>query len=106
MSGIGGKQRQHLRGLAHRLSPLVQVGKEGVSDRVLGAVDRALADHELIKVKVLETSPLDPRETGEALADALRAELVQGIGRVVVLYRRHPERPRITLPRPARQTVR
>jgi RNA-binding protein len=102
MAAIGSRQRQYLRSLAHALSPLVQVGKEGVSDRVVEAVDRALTDHELVKVKVLETSPLDRREAGEALADALRADLVQGIGRVVVLYRRHPEKPRITLPRPAR----
>ena len=96
---LTGKQKQYLKGLAHPLSPLVQIGKEGITDALAEAVDAALAYHELSKVRVLETSPLERRECGEALAGALRATLVQEIGRVVVLYRRHAEKPKIVLPR-------
>ncbi len=99
MTTLTSKQKQFLKGLAHPLSPLVQVGKEGVTEGFAAAVDRALLDHELIKVRVLETSPLERRECGEALAATLRAAVVQEIGRVIVLYRRHPERPTIVLPK-------
>jgi len=95
------KQKQYLKGLAHPLSPLVQIGKEGITDALSEAVDAALAHHELIKVRVRETSPLERSECGEALAGALRASVVQEIGRVVVLYRRHAEKPKIVLPKPA-----
>ena len=93
------KQKQYLKGLAHPLSPLVQVGKEGITDALSEAVDSALAFHELVKVRVLETAPLERRECAEALAGALRASVVQEIGRVVVLYRRHAEKPKIVFPK-------
>lgn len=99
MTTLTGKQKQYLKGLAHPLSPLVQIGKEGITDALSAAVDAALAHHELIKVRVLETAPIERRECGVALASALRAAVVQEIGRVVVLYRRHAEKPKIVLPR-------
>jgi RNA-binding protein len=95
------KQKQYLKGLAHPLSPLVQIGKEGITDALAEAVERALAYHELIKVRVLETSPLERKECGAALAGALGAAVVQEIGHIVVLYRRHAEKPKIVLPKPA-----
>ena len=99
MTTLTSTQKQFLKGLAHPLSALVQIGKEGVTDALAAAVDRALLDHELIKVRVRETSPLERRECGEALASSLRAAVVQEIGRVIVLYRRHPEKPTIVLPK-------
>ncbi len=93
------KQRAHLRSLAHDLDALLQVGKEGVTDAVIGAVEEALETRELLKVKVLETAPKAARSAADALQAAIDgARVVQVIGRTVVLYRAHPEDPEIVLP--------
>lgn len=93
------KQRAHLKSLAHHLKPVVYVGKEGVGESTLRSVQEALRTRELIKVKVQEAAPLDVREAGAGLAEGVEgAELVQTIGRIAVLYRRHPEKPEIELP--------
>ena len=96
---LGGKERRHLRALAHHLTPVVVIGKEGVSESVRTAVDQALTDHELIKVRVLEACPDDRKEVARAVAEATGAGLAGVIGRIVILYRPHPDEPRITLPR-------
>ena len=90
------KQRKYLRGLAHPLRPVTQVGVAGISDGVIGAVSAALGDHELIKVRLLD--PEDKRAMASQLADATSAELCGLVGHTVILYRRHPENPRIELP--------
>ena len=92
---LTGKQRKHLRGLAHGLEPLVHVGGSGVTDAVLHAVDGALLAHELIKVRLHE--PDDKRADAEALAVGTGAALCGLIGHVVILYRPHPEKPKITV---------
>lgn len=93
---LKGHQRKHLRSLAHPLKPVVHVGEGGLSPGVLDAVDRALADHELIKVRLHE--PEDKKASARALADATGAALCGVVGHTVILYRPHPERPRIELP--------
>ena len=95
---LTGKQRRHLRALAHPLKPLVQVGKGGIDDGLVAAVDQALADHELIKVKILETAELDRHDAADALADKTGSEVAQVLGRTILLYRARPEDPAITLP--------
>lgn len=95
---LTGGQRRHLRGLAHHLQPVVQLGKEGLTDPVVAAVEQALFDHELIKVRVLENAPLGRNDAGRELAEALGAHVVGRIGRIAILYRRHPNEPRIRLP--------
>jgi RNA-binding protein len=93
------KQRAHLKSLAHHLKPVVQVGKDGVTEQTVQALEDALNTRELLKVKVLEAAPMDVREGGAALADRVPgAEVVQTIGRVAVIYRAHPEKPEIRLP--------
>jgi RNA-binding protein len=97
------RQRQHLKALAHGLSPVVQVGAAGVSEAVVVAVHEALRRHELIKVKLPK---LEDAQTREGMAAALTAQSgatqVQLLGRVLVLYspRREdlPDKPRIKLP--------
>lgn len=90
------KQRAHLRSLAHHLKPIQQVGKEGITDSVLRTVQDAFNTRELLKVKIQEAAPLSAREAGAAFAERIEAvEHVQTIGRTVVLYRRHPEKPEI-----------
>jgi RNA-binding protein len=95
---LTGKQRRHLRALAHHLSPVVQVGKEGVTQAVRRQVDRALDDHELIKVRVAEACPDDRFVVGDTLVGACGAHLAGRAGRVLILYRRHADKPRIQLP--------
>ena len=92
------RQRRHLRGLAHPLKPVVRLGAAGLTEAVARETERALGDHELIKVK----GPSGDREGRDALFGALAARtasaLVQRIGNVAVLYRPHPELPRILIP--------
>lgn len=93
------KQRKHLRALAHHLDPVVHVGQKGVTDELVASVDKALTDHELIKIKLLEGVPHDRHEVGPLLADRCEAHDVGIVGRVVTLYRRHPQKPKVDLPR-------
>jgi RNA-binding protein len=92
------KQRKWLRGDAHHLDPLVRVGQAGLNPQVAEATREALQTHELIKVKVLEGAPVDKKEAGAYLAEACGAHLVGTIGRIAILYRRHPKKPMIPLP--------
>ena len=90
---LTGRQRKSLRGLAHRLEPVVLVGRDGVTDAVVRAVGEALTAHELIKVRLHE--PEDKRAAAQALADGAGAALCGLVGHTVILYRPHPERPKI-----------
>ncbi len=96
---LTGKQRRYLRGLGHHLAPVVQIGKDGHTEGVTAALAAALEDHELIKVKIGENVDEDRRELGEALAAATGADLVQVLGRTLLLYRAREEEPEIKLPR-------
>jgi RNA-binding protein len=92
------RQRRHLRGLAHPLKPVVRLGNAGLTEAVARETARALADHELIKVK----APGGDREARDALFETLAAQtasaLVHRIGNVAVLYRQNPELPQILIP--------
>jgi RNA-binding protein len=92
---LTGRQRKHLRGLAHGFEPLVHVGAAGVNDAILAAVDAALAAHELVKVRLHR--PEAKHDDAEALATGTRSVLCGLVGHVVILYRPHPDKPKITL---------
>jgi RNA-binding protein len=96
---LTGKQRRHLRGLAHHLDPVVTVGKEGVTNSVVGKLNDELELRELLKVKVTQNAPESVKETAVALAAASKSAVAQTIGRTVVLYRRRKEKPEIRLPK-------
>jgi len=96
---LSGKQRRHLRSLAHDLKPIVQVGKGGIDDGLVGAVNQALLDHELIKVKVGENAGMDRHAVAEDLAARTQSDVAQVLGNIVILYKAHPEQPTIVLPR-------
>ena len=100
---LSGKQRRFLRAEAHALDPVVMVGKEGLTETVLNAVQDALLAHELIKVRVHESSPVEQKEVSERLPSAVKAELAGSVGRVLILYKRHPQKPRIVLPKEAKE---
>jgi RNA-binding protein len=89
-----GELRRKLRGHAHALNAVVQVGKEGVTPGIVKQVTGALFDHELIKVKIGGECPQDRFEVAELLAAEPGVNLVQILGRVLVLYKRHPQKPR------------
>ena len=93
-----GKQRRYLRGLGHHLDPVVLVGKDGLSEGLMNALDAALQQHELIKVKLGESAGADRRAIGAAVAESAGAELVQVLGRTVLVYRRRADDPQIVLP--------
>lgn len=93
------KQRSHLRGLANTLEPIVQIGKGSITDAVVTGVNEALLARELIKVRVLKNNDSDIRELARELADKCQADVVQVIGRNFALYKRHPEKPVLELPR-------
>jgi RNA-binding protein len=96
---LSGKQRRHLRALGHELRPIVQVGRDGIDDGLVAAVDQALTDHELIKIKVAESANLDRHEAADELASRTQSEVAQVLGYTVLLYRAHPDEPVIVLPR-------
>lgn len=96
---LTGRSIRYLRGLGHHLDPIVQIGKEGITDAVVEATRTALLAHELIKVKVLQEAPIDRTEAGAALAERSGSTLAQTLGRTLLLYKRHPSKPKITLPR-------
>ena len=89
-----GELRRALRAHGHAMSPIVQVGKAGVTEGVVKQVNQALADHELIKVKVGGECPLDRHAVAELLDAEPGVDLVQVVGRVLLLYKRHPQKPR------------
>lgn len=92
-------QTRYLRGLAHPLKPVLLLGGKGVTAAVLKELEQALDDHELIKVR-LTGDDRDARATELAqLVESSRADTVQTIGHVAVLYRRNSDKPRIALPK-------
>jgi RNA-binding protein len=96
---LTGGDRRHLRRLAHALDPVVQIGAGGVTPGVLAALDRALADHELVKVRIAREREERGQIAGE-IAEQTRSAVAGLVGHVAVLYRAaaEPERRRIALP--------
>ncbi len=88
---ITSKQRAYLRKIGHTLTPIFQIGKDGVTDEVLTGISQALNKREIVKVSILETALLDTRETCDYVAEKLGAEPVQAIGGKFILYRRSDE---------------
>ncbi|MBN2899438.1 MAG: YhbY family RNA-binding protein [Clostridia bacterium] len=92
------KQRAYLRGLANKVQPTIQVGKDGVSRNFTKQLDVILESRELVKVTVLENSGLTAKEAGMDAAKYTKSEFVQAIGRKFTLYRPSKEDPEIELP--------
>jgi RNA-binding protein len=92
------QQKQFLRSLAHSLEPVVQVGKNGLTDNVLVQVRDQLRAHELIKVKFLKESPIEPAEAVAAVEQETNSQVVQRLGRLLIVYRRHDQKPKIVFP--------
>jgi RNA-binding protein len=95
---LTGKQKRHLRSLAHHLNPIFQVGKGGVNEHLIKHIEEAIETRELMKISVLNNNLEDPKEIGRALAEGARAELVQVIGKTIVLYKESKDHKTIELP--------
>lgn len=95
---ITSKQRSYLRSLANNIQPIVQIGKEGIDERVLNQIDEALEARELIKLTVLKNSLLTAREACDEVCEKLMSEPVQVIGNRFVVYRKSKNKPKIELP--------
>ncbi|MDX1334639.1 MAG: ribosome assembly RNA-binding protein YhbY [Gammaproteobacteria bacterium] len=91
------QQLKHLRGLAHKLKPVVMVGQHGLKETILEEIESALEFHELIKVKI-SVGDRDMRdEIIETILEDSRATLVQRVGNMATLFRRNPKKPKIVL---------
>jgi len=93
-----GKQRRYLRAIAHSIKPLVNLGKRGLSRETKFEIKSQLFDHELIKLKILDTCPLSKKECTEELSCDNNIEVVQVIGKILLLYSQNPEDPKIKIP--------
>lgn len=93
------KQRSYLKGLAMNIEPIFQIGKSSLTPEITEAVSESFNNRELIKVSVLKNCFDDPRALAEALADRTHSEVVQVIGRKIVLYRKDKDNPKIILPK-------
>ena len=81
--------KKAFRGVAHHLDPVVSVSDRGLSDGIIAETERALTDHELIKVKVDALQKTDRLAITEMLAEQTQATVIQNIGKVAVLYRKN-----------------
>ena len=93
------KQRAYLKGLAMNTEPIFQMGKASLTPELTKAVDEALAARELVKISVLQNCADDPHELASILAERTRSQVVQVIGKKIVLYREGKDKKKkITLP--------
>lgn len=92
------KQRAYLKSLAMKQEPIFQIGKASLTPEVTQAVAEALAARELVKISVLQNCMDDPREIADALAERTRSQVVQVIGKKIVLYKEGKEDKKIFLP--------
>ncbi|HIZ66133.1 MAG TPA: ribosome assembly RNA-binding protein YhbY [Candidatus Blautia pullicola] len=93
------KQRAYLKSLAMKMEPIFQIGKASLTPELTSAVEEALAARELIKISVLQNCMDDPREIAQVLAERTRSQVVQVIGKKIVLYKEgKEEKKKIFLP--------
>ena len=97
------KQRAYLKGLAMTIDPIYQVGKSSITPEFTTGIDEALEARELIKISVLKNCMDDPREIAQILAERTKSEVVQVIGKKIVLYRESKEKKKIELPKVKKQ---
>lgn len=93
------KQRAYLKGLAMTMDPIYQIGKSALTPKITAGVSEALEARELIKINVLKNCAEDINAIAQTLAERTRSEVVQVIGRKIVLYRESKEKKKIVLPK-------
>ena len=93
------KERAYLKGLAMELTSVLSLGKQSLTPEFTQAVDEAITKRELIKINVLKNCMDDPNQLAQTLAERTHSEVVQVIGRKIVLFRQNPDNPKIMLPK-------
>lgn len=93
------KQRAYLRKLANDLDPVIRIGKDSITPELVVAVSEAFNNRELIKIQVLKNCFDEPYDLADTLADRTRSQVVQVIGKRIVLYKADPKDPKIVLPK-------
>ncbi|HIT90599.1 MAG TPA: ribosome assembly RNA-binding protein YhbY [Candidatus Merdenecus merdavium] len=94
------KQRAYLKGLAMKIDPIFQIGKSGLTPENTKSIQEALDKRELIKISVLQNCLDDPKQLAEVLAERTRSNVVQVIGKKIVLYKEgKEEKKKINLPK-------
>ena len=88
---LSGKEIRHLRGLGHHLAVLGMIGKEGITPNLVKSVQDNLTAHELVKIKIQDTCPLEREEAVAELALAAGAAVVQILGKTALIYRPNPD---------------
>ncbi|MFI3172104.1 MAG: ribosome assembly RNA-binding protein YhbY [Eubacteriales bacterium] len=100
------KQRAYLKSLAMTMDPIFQIGKSSMTPSLVSAIDEALTARELIKVSVLQNCADDPKELAQIVAERTRSEVVQVIGKKIVLYREgKDDKKRIVLPKERKKRI-
>ncbi len=96
---MNSRQRAYLKSLSSNLSPVFQIGKGTLTPEITEAVRECFNTHELIKINVLKNCFDDPREMAQILADRTGSEVVQVIGKKIVLYKEDKDNKKIELPK-------
>lgn len=93
------KQRAYLKGLTMTMDPIINVGKSSVTPELIISVDEAIEKRELIKISVLKNCLDDPKIIAQTIAERTKSQVVQVIGKKIVLYRMNKKKPKIELPK-------
>lgn len=93
------KERAYLKGLAMNIDPIINVGKNSVTPELIASVEEAIAKRELIKIGVLKNCLDDPKEIANVIAERSKSQVVQVIGKKIVLYKKNYKNPKIELPK-------
>ncbi|MDH3974029.1 MAG: ribosome assembly RNA-binding protein YhbY [Deltaproteobacteria bacterium] len=96
---LSSKQKSCLKGLGHHLKPIIQIGKDGLSEKFIANLEDALEHHELLKIRVLDNAPTEKKELAASIEKASRGAVVQIIGHTLLYYRPFAEEPLIMLPK-------
>ena len=97
---VTSKQRAYLKGLAMTMEPIFQIGKNSLTPENTAAIGEALEARELIKIRVLQNCTDDPRELAELVSERTRSQVVQVIGKKIVLYKEgRDDKKKIVLPK-------
>lgn len=95
---INSKQRRYLKSLAHSMEPYLQIGKYGITDGAINQLNELLEAHELVKIRVLNNSPVEVDEIVDEILEKTDSEFVQKIGNKLTIYRESKDNKVIELP--------